>query len=343
MRDFIVLSNKRQRLIYEQAQSRTGLPSASLEKDFWVCWTLNQLFYSNLWGQSLTFKGGTSLSKCWGLIDRFSEDIDIVIDRTFLGFSGELSPESAPSRKKRKRGLEAMKLASQQFINNDLREDLLSAFTNQLPLTSEWKLDLASTDEDPTNQTLLFYYPGVLADKVTYIRPVVKIEMGARSDNEPVENCSIHPYLSDVFTDLFNESATQIRALSPERTFWEKAMLLHEETHRPREKKRKLNRMARHYYDLWCLITRGIAQRATTRMDIFERTAFHREIYFRWTWMDYSTLKKGTLRLIPSDEMLVDWRKDYEAMKTEMFFGDIPTFDEVIKIVLAFQDSFNGS
>lgn len=130
----------------------------------------------------------------------------------------------------------------------------------------------------------------------------MKIEMGARSDNEPIEEKEVHPYLFGVFPDVLGPSKFVVRALAAERTFWEKAMLLHEETYRPAGKKRRTARMARHYYDLWCLITKGVAERAVERDDIFVRTAQHREIYFNWSWMDYSTLSRGKLRVVPLPE-----------------------------------------
>ena len=118
-------------------------------------------------------------------------------------------------------------------------------------------------------------------------------------------------------------------------------MLLHEETYRPSDKKRRDPRMARHYYDLWCLITRGVAARALDRSDIFSRAAQHREIHFGWSWMDYSTLRRGPLRLLPLPDQEPEWRRDYQAMRDEMFFGDVPSFDEISKVVGGFQREFN--
>ncbi len=342
MNSFIQQSAKRRRLICEEAQEKLNLPAASLEKDYWVCWILRELFRHSSWGENLTFKGGTSLSKCWNIINRFSEDIDIVIDKGFLGFSGERSPENAPSNKKMKIYLKEMKEAAQEKIHKELFPSLKEQIKSALPVTDDWRLIPASETEDPDRQTLLFEYPTVMTDSEGYIRRDVKIEMGARSENEPGEKIEVHPYLFDAFPEILGPSHFPVRALVAERTFWEKAMLLHEETYRPAGKKRRTVRMARHYYDLWCLITRGIAEKAIDCGDIFSRTAKHREIYFKWSWMDYGTLQKGKLRLIPLPESKLEWRRDYEAMRTEMFFGEVPSFDEVIQVVQAFQDSFNG-
>ena len=118
-------------------------------------------------------------------------------------------------------------------------------------------------------------------------------------------------------------------------------MLLHEETYRPADKKKRAARMARHYYDLWCLITKGVAEKAISRDDIFIRAAQHRQIYFRWSWMDYSTLRRGSLRMVPPPEQEAEWRRDYRAMNDEMFFGEVPIFDEVLRVVREFQQYFN--
>ncbi|MCD4776146.1 MAG: nucleotidyl transferase AbiEii/AbiGii toxin family protein [Candidatus Aegiribacteria sp.] len=342
MDGYLKLPPERRRLICEQADVRLNLPASSLEKDYWVCWILRELFSIPKWCESITFKGGTSLSKCWGLINRFSEDIDIVIDRNFLGFGGEKSPENASSRKQTSKRLKELREASQTKIHNSLAPILKTRIRASLPYSDEWDLFPASEKEDRDRQTILFKYPSAMNDTRTYVRRVVKIEMGARSDNEPVEEKEVHPYVFNVFPDIIGPSQFSVKALAPERTFWEKAMLLHEETYRPADKIRRDIRMARHYYDLWCLITKGVAKRAVDREDIFIRTAIHREVYFKRSWMDYSTLTRGKLRVIPPPGQEAEWRQDYKVMSREMFFGEVPEFDEVLRVVTEFQDKFNA-
>lgn len=146
MNGYLELAAERRRVVCEQAQAVLNLPAASLEKDYWVCWTLRELFGIPEWGRSLTFKGGTSLSKCWGLIDRFSEDIDIVIDKDFLGFGGDASPENAPSKKQVRRRLETMKEATQQRIHSELLPVLRTRIDATLSRSDEWNLEAASED-----------------------------------------------------------------------------------------------------------------------------------------------------------------------------------------------------
>jgi hypothetical protein len=329
---FLKLSPEDQRLYCEQAQSRLNLPPASVEKDFWVCWTLRELFNLPGWGEHLSFKGGTSLAKAWKLIARFSEDIDVVIDREFLGFGGDLSN----NRQKK-----LIKTCSER-IHNELQPALAARFKVLLPPAAKWSLTPADAAEDPDQQTLLFAYPGVLPGTATYVRRVVKIEMGARSHTEPSESPALQPYLCEAFPEQMGEGKFTIKTVAARRTFWDKAMLLHEETYRPAGNPRK-RPLARHYYDLWCLIQKEVAAQALADAGLFERVAAHRQQFFGWTWMDYSTLRPGALRLLPLADQLAGWRSDYQEMKKEMFFGDVPEFDEILKVVGAFENQFNQS
>lgn len=328
---FLTFTTDRQRLLCEEAQSRLGFVPATIEKDFWVCWTLRELFNLPVWGEQLTFKGGTSLSKGWRLISRFSEDIDVVIDREFLGFGGETLSNNRQGK---------LRNECSRRIMEELQPELAQRLRDAIPETLDWELSPADAAEDPDQQTLLFSYPSLFRDSLAYLRPVVKIEMGARSDTEPVEAPVIRPYLAEAFPDLLRESAFPIRTVAARRTFWEKAMLLHEETFRPADRPRKPN-LSRHYYDLWCLITKGVAEQAIADYDLFDHCARHRQLFFKQSWVDYGTLRKGSLRLIPPDEQLSFWQKDYEAMREEMFFDDPPRFAEVLDVVRQFQEEFN--
>ena len=337
---FIKKYQNEMHLYFEQAQSRLRLPPASIEKDFWVSWTLLKLFSLPEWGSHLVFKGGTSLSKCWNLIERFSEDIDIVINRDFLGFGGNESPEKEPSKKKRKKRLEALKDICQLRIQTELKPTLEQCFLDSLPSDMKWSLNIASLEEDPDGQTLLFEYPGTFSSSSSYLYPRVKIELGARSDTWPTETPIIKPYLADAFPNIFAIDKFPVQAVAPERTFWEKAMLLHEETFRPTQKTRKA-RLARHYYDLWCLIKKGISKRAMENPDLFSGVAEHRAVFFNQNWMDYNTLRPGSLCLMPREDQIMTWRQDYNAMRGAMFFGALPDFDEILDVVSGFEREFN--
>ncbi len=339
MDSYISMSSDDRRSYCEEAAGKLRLPAQSIEKDFWVCWTLRELFSLPEWGQNLTFKGGTSLAKAWKLIERFSEDIDLVIGRDFLGFGGENSPDHASSKKQQKKRLGDLKAVCQQRIRELLQPSFRDLLVERLPKGLSWKRE--RDDNDPDDQTLLFNYPTAFPG-AGYIQPVVKIELGARSDTEPSVAHAIQPYLAEAFPDLLHSEAFAVQTVLAERTFWEKAMLLHEETYRPPGKPRKA-RLARHYYDLWRLITKGVAAQAMASPGLFDRVVAHSAIFFNRTWMDYSTLRPGALRLLPLDHQIQEWRLDYDSMRREMFFGEVPAFDEILRIVGEFERRFNQS
>jgi hypothetical protein len=203
---------------FDQAAARRGWRPGSVEKDFWVCVMLRELFALPPCGDYLSFKGGTSLSKAWGLIDRFSEDLDLTLDREMLGFGGDAGPESASSGKERKRRIEALKQACRHAVTTTIQAALRSRLQAVLP-NEAWSL--TADAHDPDGQTLLFGYPRAPgADAPPYVQPVVKLEFGARADPWPVEPRQVTSLVAEEFPALFAAQACTVRALAPERTFW---------------------------------------------------------------------------------------------------------------------------
>lgn len=339
MDTYLTLPPEERRQICLVAAEQLGLNPGSVEKDFWVCWTLRELFSLPEIGQHLTFKGGTSLSKGWKLIERFSEDIDVVIDRDALGFDGERSPEAAAGSNERRRRLEALRTACQTYIRDTLHPALDRRLRERLGDLDAWTL----TDDpnDPDRQTLLFSYPGSIKEQ-GYLRPEVKIELGARSDVEPSARPAIQPYIADALPDVLGPSQFAVQTLDPRRTFLEKTCLLHEETYRGGGKA-PAARLSRHYYDLWCLIRSGTADDAVADPDLFSRVVAHREVFFRRSAEAQATLRPGSLRLLLAADREADWRRDYEAMRETMFFGNPPEWDEILRVVSDFEKTFNAS
>lgn len=330
----IAMQAEARRRTCEQAANILGLAAASVEKDLWVCWTLRELFSLAGWGEHLVFKGGTSLSKCWKLIDRFSEDIDVVISREFLGFEGETL-----SNNRQKKLVKTCSAA----IHEKLLPALEEHFRARIPTGEKWSLYPASEGEDSDRQTLLFEYPRVFGNDAAYIQPRVKIEMGARSATEPVESPAIQPYICEALPDITGDGKFAIRTVAARRTFWDKVMLLHEETYRPADRPAFKPRMARHYYDVWSLIQKGVADQALADFGLFERVAAYREAFFGYRWMDYKTLRRGSLRVLPLANQLTAWQTDYQSMQAEMFFGDVPRFNEILRVVGEFERNFNAT
>ena len=332
MNSYLQAPADRRRRFCEEAQAMLGLPAESIEKDFWVCWTLRELFTLPQSGSLLTFKGGTSLSKGWKLIQRFSEDIDVVIDRDTLGFGGEKAPQHPGiSNKERDRRLEALRMACQSHIRNLLAPELHARVESCLA-GATWTLEHDPDDKDA--QTLLFGYPSVFPSS-RYLRPVVKIELGARSDTEPVAHPQIQPYLCEALPQVLGDGMFSVRTVAPERTFWEKAMLLHEESFRIGTCQKA--RLARQYYDLDFLIQAGVGNRAASDHGLFDRVAAHRAVFFRKRKETQESLRPGLLRLVPAPDRLAPWKQDYVAMSEAMFFGDVPEFDEILRAIGDFQ------
>jgi hypothetical protein len=323
MNGFADLSRESQRRAFEEASARLGLPPVSIEKDYWVFLVLEALFSSPVLEPRLTFKGGTSLSKVWKLIDRFSEDIDIVVDRASLGFSDVRDPEFAKTTSSRKRLVAELKSACARCARDEIVPELAVALNTNVG-NDTYALEFDKADED--GQTLLIRYRSVLSGIPDgYIQPSVKLELGARSGNEPTIEAHVTALVAEALPGVSWARVAKVRALDPTRTFLEKAFLVHEENYRPLEILIK-GRMSRHLYDLSRLIRAGIGDRALLDHGLFERVLRNRKALFNYSWMDYSTMRCGTLCLVPPEDRIAVWRRDDSDLRHEMMYGDPPTF-----------------
>lgn len=320
------------RELFDATAGRMGIGAHLVEKDFWVCWTLRRLFSLPEAGKHLTFKGGTSLSKAFGLIARFSEDIDLIIERSWISVPD--SPTGSTLQ-----WLKKIKKACRYKVRDVLFPELFNDITDRLP-RGTWELTAPqSSDEDP--RVILFRYPSVLPPIVGgYVQSEVKMEFNARSEAEPVQEATILPYAATEFPAVIPDGKTRLRCLAPERTFLEKATLLHEELCRPLAQGVR-PRLSRHFYDLAQMLAGGIGDRALADLTLFDRVVHHRAAFFASDWMgDYNTLLSGPLILKPSDDRHSAWALDYRLM-SEMFFTEPPAFDAVISQVHAFATKLN--
>ena len=338
MDDFVKLNPEERRLFFEGTATPRNLQAQIIEKDFWVSWTLKELFQLPAIGGHLIFKGGTSLSKVFKVIERFSEDIDVSIDRAFLGFGGANEPEAGASNKEKQRRIEALRTACQQKIATELLPALEAAIKSKVRQNEKWSL--RSDDDEPDQQTLLFDYPTSCAtDATSYIRRVVKIEMGARADHWPCETKPVTPYVAEQFPKGFREGSCMVKVLSVDRTFWEKATILHAEFHRPADKAIP-ERFSRHYCDFYELIRKGVTKSAVVKLDLLARVAQHKNLFFKTSWARYGEATKGTLRIAPPEHRLKALREDYAKMQ-QMFFGEPPEFDKIIAALKQWESEFN--
>ncbi|MDD5170574.1 MAG: nucleotidyl transferase AbiEii/AbiGii toxin family protein, partial [Syntrophales bacterium] len=247
MDHFIRLSSDERRRYFVQTAEQMRLSPQIIEKDFWVCWTLRELFTLPEIGSMLIFKGGTSLSKAYRLIERFSEDVDVSMSRAGLGFDDEVfDTETIVSGKQRRRRIDRLRDACQHKIVKELRPKMITNISTALGNEKGWSLML--DEDDPDRQTLLYAYPSSLPEAVgAYMRPAVKIELGARSDHWPNDHVRIASYVAEQFPAAFETRDFMVKVLAPERTFWEKATMLHAGYHRPPDKEIPL-RLSRHFY-----------------------------------------------------------------------------------------------
>lgn len=318
----------RERLeVLDTVSRQRGIAASILEKDYWVCRTLAVLFALDPLGAHLVFKGGTSLSKAYGLIDRFSEDVDISFHREFLGFGPDADPEAATGNQQRKR-LEALQQACTDCVRDRLRPVFEAAMRQELG-SSGWSVEVAPDDA----QTLLFHYPQSGVSSLSYIPPSVRIELGARSDHWPQERRDIRSLIGETINQPMGLATVQ--TLAAERTLWEKATLLHAEAHRAASQAMPA-RYARHYHDLARLALSPVADRALADLDLRRRVVAHKSVYFRSAWARYDLAVPGTFRLLPPPSRLADLERDHQAMK-QMFFSAPPPIDQVLQTLSALE------
>ena len=320
---------------FEETAARRNSTTTAVEKDFWICWTLRHLFTLEAIPE-LRFKGGTSLSKVFRLIDRFSEDIDISINRAALGFSGERDlANPLLSGTKRKALDEELRAAITAEVNSKILPKLHDRFQ---AILGKHGWELASSKDENEEMTLLFHYPNAF-DYTKYLRPQIKIEFG-RGDQQPSEKSSVTPFVTEMFPDIFREKSAAIIVLDSERTFWEKVTLIHAENHRPDPTKLK-PRMARHWSDVAVMSTAERFKDDKLSLDLLAQVIRFKKIYFAANWAHYDTAVPGTLRIVPNETLQAILRKDYQQME-EMFPSKPLTFDELLTRLEALQQRINA-
>lgn len=282
--DVISATSGERRDLFLTAATRLGTTEQNVEKDFWVCWVLDALFHGlPSGGPRLLFKGGTSLSKAFGLISRFSEDIDITVFRQDLGQAATIEELEALSRRKRNARLDEIKLACQRYISLRLLETLgrIIGQTAQQSGVAAERFRLTVDEDDPDRQSLLVWYPTVTPVE-GYIRQAVKIESGAKSALDPNCETTIRPYLADDVASL-NLDISGITTVVAERTFWDKVIIIHGQRRwfeRRGELQNQGQRVSRHYYDIYRLLESPVGQRALEDRSLSRDCVRHARMFF---------------------------------------------------------------
>ena len=320
--NYFSLTTAQQRTILEQTAVKQSLPKQAIEKDLWVT-TILQIVFSLPCANSLVFKGGTSLSKVWGLINRFSEDIDLAIDRAVFKMEGDLT----------KKQVKKLRKASSLFVRENLYHQLVEA-VEQTPLK-----DLCQIEPEPDGKgdatypeprSIFIRYKSMLDDKLAYIPPVVKIEAGARSLLEPYEETKINSMVELSLPTITTTLAdVKVKTALAEKTFLEKAFLLHElfSVNTDVEARRR----SRHIYDLHMMMQQGIADKAISNDELWQTIYHHRSTLTSMHGVDYTPDIRCRIQLLPPPECRDDWRRDYEAMASAMIYGERPPFEKLIE------------
>ncbi len=317
-------SRDRNALFGETARLMRATP-AIVEKDFWVVWVLDKLFGDPQLQRLLKFKGGTSLSKAFGLIGRFSEDIDLILD--WRAVTGE-DPYLARSK-------------SQQVKFNEAANEQAAAYIRESLLPEVARLSGAlcrcAMDEDNPH-SINIRYPSAFPD--AYLRPEILLEIGPLASWLPSDTFAIQPYAASHFPQVFERAECLVPTILAKRTFWEKATILHQEAHRAQDKP-MLPRYSRHYYDLAWLAQSGVKAEALADLALLDEVVAFKQRFYPSVWARYELAVPGSLRLVPPDFRLPELEKDFAAMQA-MIFDKPLTLPEVIAVLTALEQEVNA-
>lgn len=331
MNKFLELSDSQRKSVYESVAIKVGLPAQVIEKDFWVTAILQTVFTLPV-AKQLVFKGGTSLSKGWKLIERFSEDIDIAVDPIILGVpEGDLTKKQIKKLRKTS-SLFVLEQLTPMICEEVQREGLHSFITVDAQPNGE------GDNTYPEPRQIYLHYKSVFDKALTYLRPDVVLEVSARSLIEPTEPIQIKSILGE-HLPVLPLTDSVIHTAIPAKTFLEKVFLLHELFSVPGHGMIAEHK-SRHLYDLYVMMNKDFAKKAVIDDILWESIRHHREIYTSVRDIDYTPDVRKRLRLIPREDILDTWRADYDAMKESMIYGNKPSFDELLEDMSELQRVF---
>lgn len=323
-------SEDERRILFRNTSQKMNIHEAIIEKDYWVCLTLDYLFHRCEYGKVFTFKGGTSLSKCYGLIHRFSEDIDLILDWRTLGYQVNEPWEERSNTKQ-----DAFNKEANRRAEDFLRDTLLPILKKDLSDIMGEEAKLYIDEVDP--QTICFSYPHIF--QTESILQVIRLEIGALAAWTPATEVSIEPYAAACYPKAFEQKETIVLTAAAARTFWEKVTILHHEANRP-ENLLMPDRYSRHYYDLYCIAHSENKQPAFEDIDLLRRVVEFKMKFYPRKWAQYEKAVPVTMKLVPPDYRLDALKKDYENM-SEMMFGEYPSFDELMTYIAELEQEIN--
>lgn len=324
MDKIVSLSKNDRQDLFSETAARRGMTSAIVEKDFWVCWVLLKIFEHPELSDKILFKGGTSLSKVFNLIERFSEDVDLVLNWDVLT---EEDPRESRTRTQQTKFNEDLMAKTQIYVRDFVLPRLVASVGGICKVES---------DEETAGE-ISISYPRVFEDP--YLRPEILLEIGPRSDWFPHEEYSIAPYAADEFPEHFISPHCRVTAIKAERTFWEKVTILHAEAFRPADKEMPL-RYSRHYYDLFLMSASSIKESSLRDLELLDFVIKSKQLFFPCAWARYDLAKPGTMRLVPSTHSEKVLKDDYRSMGN-MIFGECPPFEEILSSMKKLEEQIN--
>ena len=331
MKNVARLPENDRRELFRNTADKMGLNDTIIEKDFWVCFTLDYLFHRCYWKDTITFKGGTSLSKAFNLISRFSEDMDLILDWRVLGY-GKDEPWEQRSNTKQDAFNKEANARAEVFLAEQFCPTIQSELSQELGCEAKIYID------EKDKQTVIFAYPRLFTNSATM--QVIRLEIGALAAWTPAKTARIEPYVATYYPKVFTQKDTAILTVAPERTFWEKATILHHEANRP-ENLEMPQRYSRHYYDLYRISISPVKESAFAEVELLKTVVDFKMKFYPRAWAKYPEAVPGTLKLVPPEYRFVILAADYEAMK-DMLYGDVPTFDTVMSTVSELEKEINA-
>ena len=338
---FVALPPERRVLAFTQTAARMAVSTVMVEKDFWVCWLLGLLFADPTLAPHLVFKGGTSLSKVYGVIDRFSEDIDLSMSPAFVGADESLF-EAMKSRTRRDAALAQMQAQCGEQTRNVLMPRLEQSIVEHLDKGKGGTPWLRYEDDPVARSPVVYFeYPTAAVAGFEYLRRDVKLELGSLTDQRPTEQHAVRAWIVDDFPAAFTDWKCQVTALELARTFWEKATILHAEHHRPLDHATP-DRYARHYADMERLLRHPAAAAMLADHALCQRVVEWKSRVFARQWARYDLARPGTFRLLPTDERRAALSRDYAQMRA-MFIAAPPEFEVVMVRLAEAEGALNAS
>ena len=310
--------------LFSETATKMDLTPVVAEKDFWVVWVLDKIFSDPELKDNLMFKGGTSLSKIYGLIERFSEDIDLILNWEIL--TNE-DPQNNRSKGKQDKFNKELNVKAREYIEKILLPKISQLLGEHCKCIYSIKHDMA----------IEIIFPAIFQNDA--ILPYVLLEIGPLAQWFPSKEFEISPYSAQAFPELFEKNRCNVNAVIAERTFWEKATILHQEANRSQEKAIPL-RYSRHYYDLALMAQSTIKDRALKNTRLLENVVDFKKKFYPVGWAKYDEAKPGTFKLVPPAYRLKELKDDYKAMK-EMIFGEYVEFDRILKILQDLEKEIN--